>query len=98
VKYDEPSTHDYPDEVVEALDRVADILSDASNAIRGLIVKVRPSREDRAIRLLKTMGTDVSAIARAVGVNRSTLYRWKISRRRWNGLRLLSIRAPTAGV
>lgn len=53
-------------------------LQDIADSLRILAAREqRESKPEKAVRLLVEMGPDnVSAIAKAVGVHRSTLYRW----------------------
>ncbi len=54
-------------------------LQDIADSLRIIAAREqRESKQEKAVRLLVQLGPDnVSAIAKAVGVDRSTLYRWK---------------------
>ncbi|QDT54666.1 hypothetical protein Pan44_27010 [Caulifigura coniformis] len=60
-------------------DDAKSLLRDIADSLRIIAAREqRESKQEKAVRLLVELGPDnVTAIARAVGVNRSTLYRWK---------------------
>lgn len=65
--------------VADALERLvslsANLVADSVGLVAGS--RNRESPKEKAMRLLVEFGPDnVTAIAKAVGVNRSTLYRW----------------------
>lgn len=90
-----------PDALLTAALRIVDLLQDLADSAR--IIATREQQEDRqskALRLLVELGTDnVSAIAKAVGVSRRTLYRWNAfttALERMRAAEAWSLRSPRA--